>query len=394
MSEVQKAVPEGWEAISLGEVASVSSGSTPARNDETFWNGDIPWITTGEINYQDIYVSDETVTQKALDLTALRLFPAGGIVMAMYGQGATRGRVARLKIDAAMNQACAYIKPGGNTDSNFLYHLFCSNYEIFRDFGHGGNQKNLSGQLIKSFPILLPPLPEQIKIASILSEWDDSLSTLTRLIEAKRQQKRGLAEQLLTGRRRLPGFEGEWEEKRLGEIANVEMGSSPSSSAYNDAYEGLPLIQGNADIKRRLAVPRVYTSEITRTCEADDIILSVRAPVGTVAKTLAKACIGRGVAAIRSYGSQEFLYQLLESQENAWGSLMQGSTFESVTGKEVKGFPIRIPPLPEQIAIASVLSTLDAEISSLEALKSSIQKQKRGLMDVLLTGRVRVNTND
>ncbi|AZI45358.1 restriction endonuclease subunit S (plasmid) [Deinococcus psychrotolerans] len=266
--------------------------------------------------------------------------------------------------------------------------------EILESSSGGSGMKNVSQANFLNVPILLPPLPEQHKIAAILSAWDDALATLAHLIDTKRQQKRALAEQLLTGKRRLKGFEGEWKTGELGQFSSVEMGSSPSSSAYNSDKNGLPLIQGNADIKNRIAQPRTYTSEITRKCEAGDIILSVRAPVGQVAITFTDACIGRGVASIRAKEDQDFMYQLLIAKENSWGALIQGSTFESVTSKEVKSFLISLPPLPEQQAIASVLSTLDAELSALTRQQAAVQQQKRGLMDLLLTGRVRVKVDD
>ncbi|MFN6064002.1 MAG: restriction endonuclease subunit S, partial [Bacteroidota bacterium] len=101
---------------------------------------------------------------------------------------------------------------------------------------------------------------------------------------------------------RFPEFEkdGEWRPEKLSIIAEVIMGSSPSSSFYNENRIGLPLLQGNADIKNRLSAPRIYTTEVTKECEIDDILLSVRAPVGTVAKSLHNACIGRGISALRA----------------------------------------------------------------------------------------------
>ncbi|MFC6592079.1 restriction endonuclease subunit S [Deinococcus lacus] len=313
--------------------------------------------------------------------------PKGTIIVGRVGEKCGNVRVSEADCWVTDNALMVneYLRP---VDVSFIHHSL--DFAGLSQYRKKGGQPLITQSGIGIHRLFFPPLPEQRKIAAILSTWDDSLATLARLIAAKQQQKRGLAEALLTGKKRLPGFEGEWEVVRLGEVADVTMGSSPSSTAYNDTAQGLPLIQGNADIKNRIAKPRVYTSEITKECRAGDIILSVRAPVGSVALTSVRACIGRGVASIRSLGSQDFLYQALVFKENAWGNLMQGSTFESVTGKEVKDFPIPLPPLPEQRAIASVLSTLDGETSALTQLRAALEQQKRGLMDVLLTGRVRV----
>lgn len=110
------------------------------------------------------------------------------------------------------------------------------------------------------------------------------LEELDRLIAKKRDIKQATMQQLLTGQTRLPGFEEEWEVKRLGDLAEIVMGQSPSSSNYNVRGKGLPLIQGNADIANRLAIKRIFTTQITKRGQAGDILLSVRAPVGEVSK--------------------------------------------------------------------------------------------------------------
>ncbi|HRI01957.1 MAG TPA: restriction endonuclease subunit S, partial [Saprospiraceae bacterium] len=139
-------------------------------------------------------------------------------------------------------------------------------------------------------------------------------------------------ENILVPKLRFPDFlkKNDWDKKALKNVSEVIMGSSPSSASYNESKIGLPLLQGNADIKNRLSAPRIYTSEITKECQINDILLSVRAPVGTVAKSLHNACIGRGIAAIRAIdkNSQEYLYQWLISNEFAWQNISQGGTFD------------------------------------------------------------------
>ena len=160
----------------------------------------------------------------------------------------------------------------------------------------------------------------------------------------------------------------EWEVVKLGEVCSINMGQSPSSTSYNEEKVGSYLIQGNADIKNRESKPRQWTSEPTKYCSIGDILMTVRAPVGAIAKSLHDACIGRGVCSINTSSEDlEFLYQFLLSYEEKWKSLEQGSTFTAVNGADIKGVGIAIPPLPEQQKIASILSTVDnkiAEVSS------------------------------
>jgi len=186
---------------------------------------------------------------------------------------------------------------------------------------------------------------------------------------------------------RFPDFvkEGEWEKKTLNSVSEVIMGSSPSSSSYNENKTGLPLLQGNADIKNRLSVPRIYTSEVTKECEVDDILLSVRAPVGTVAKSLHKACIGRGISALRATkpNSQEYLYQWFFSYESSWQNISQGGTFDAVNSDDIRNLLLPIPKPQEQKKIAFCLSSLDEVIAGYSQKLELLKDHKKGLMQNL-----------
>jgi type I restriction enzyme M protein len=168
------AVDPDWPLVKIGEIASIRSGGTPDRSVDAYWGGDIPWIKTGQINYEVIAKAEEFITQAGLESSAARIFPAGTILMAMYGQGVTRGRVALLGINAATNQACAAIEvksPDINRD--FLYWALAGKYEHFRAISEsrGGNQSNLNAQLIREVAIPVPPLISQHRIvAEIASE--------------------------------------------------------------------------------------------------------------------------------------------------------------------------------------------------------------------------------
>lgn len=186
---------------------------------------------------------------------------------------------------------------------------------------------------------------------------------------------------------RFPEFidDGQWGMKKLKNISEVIMGSSPSSLSYNENGIGLPLLQGNADIKNRLSSPRIYTSEITKECKPEDILLSVRAPVGTVAKSLHKACIGRGISALRTFkeNSQEYLYQLLYSKESSWKKVSQGGTFDAVNSDDIKNLLLPIPSPNEQQKIASCLSSLDELITAQKEKLELLKNHKKGLMQNL-----------
>lgn len=253
--------------------------------------------------------------------------------------------------------------------------------------GGAGRNKTLGQEEFKRLKIPVPPVEHQLRTVNILSTADRAIERTKRLIEAKRKLKRALAQQLLTGQRRLPGFEGRWRICQLSEIATVVMGSSPPSSAYNPRREGLPLIQGNADTRNRRTSPRIWTSIVTKRCKEGDILMSVRAPVGEVSISAHLACIGRGMSAIRakSTTSHDFLYQEFLLLESQWFRLSQGSTFTAINGNDLRGLRIDIPEQPEeQTRIATVLSTADRSITLLEKKLAALGELKRGLMQKLL----------
>jgi len=274
--------------------------------------------------------------------------------------------------------------------SRFIYLFWAYSYGLTSD------RLRLYFNDFKSIPVNIPPLPEQIKTGNILSTWDKAIEKLEALITTKQKRKKALMQQLLTGKMRFAGFDGTWKETALSHIANVTMGSSPKSVAYNENSVGLPLIQGNADIKNRFSAPRIHTTEITKECKPEDILMSVRAPVGAIAKSIHHACIGRGICSItaRNGVDQQFLYHWFLAFEPKWASLSQGSTFESVNSADIKSLAIYMPiEEMEQQKIAAVLSAADNEITTHQTQLAALKQQKTGLMQQLLTGKKRVKVN-
>lgn len=180
----------------------------------------------------------------------------------------------------------------------------------------------------------------------------------------------------------------DWEVKTLGGIANIIMGQSPKSSFYNTQGDGLPLIQGNADITNRKTITRTFSSSIPKKGKTGDVIMSVRAPVGEIARAMFDCCLGRGVCGI-SY-ENDFLYHYLIYYEKSWVKLSKGSTFDSINSKEVNELQIPLPPLPEQTAIATALSDVDNLITSLNKIINKKRNIKQGTMQELLTGKKRL----
>lgn len=195
---------------------------------------------------------------------------------------------------------------------------------------------------------------------------------------------------------RFPEFGDNWEEKKLGNVTSIVMGQSPDSTSYNSNGIGLYLIQGNADIKKRKTLPRVWTDTPTKECKVGDIIMTVRAPVGAVAKSIHNACIGRGVCAIRNnqHSVSNYIYQFLLSFEKKWVKFEQGSTFTAVNTKDVKSLKLILPPVQEQQKIAAFLTAVDSKIEQLSKKKALLGEYKKGLMQQIFSQEIRFKADD
>ncbi|WP_407508437.1 restriction endonuclease subunit S [Elizabethkingia anophelis] len=380
-------IPEDWEVKKFNKFSKFYSGGTPLTSKSEYYGGEIPFIKSGEIYYDR---TEQFLTQEGLNNSSAKLVYRGDLLYALYG--ANSGEVAISQLEGAINQAILCIQQNKDeAETIYLYnYLKLEKSNIINKFLQGG-QGNLSADIIKNLQIPLPPLPEQKKIADCLSTWDSAIEKQNALINALTDRKKALMQQLLTGKKRLPGFSGEWKEVKLGEIAKITMGQSPDSKSYNDIEDGLYLIQGNADINNRQTNPRSWTNQPTKICNIGDIIMTVRAPVGAIAISKHYACIGRGVCAVKPKSNSEFLYYFLVNYENKWKTYEQGSTFTAVNSSDIKNIKLVVPKsLSEQTAIAEILATADRELQLQKEKLAQLQTQKKGLMQVLLTGKKRL----
>lgn len=184
-------VPESWEVASLGSHHIVVSGGTPSRSNPAFWKGgSIPWAKTTEVDYCVINETEECITPHGLEKSAAKVLPAGTLLMAMYGQGVTRGKVAILGIEAACNQACAAITANDEAVlPRYLYHFLSWRYEAIRSLAHGGQQQNLNLEIVRDLPLAYPQTQdEQYDIVTILDALDRKI--------ALHRQKRAVLEEL------------------------------------------------------------------------------------------------------------------------------------------------------------------------------------------------------
>ena len=375
-------IPVDWEVKTLGDVGEVKM-CRRVFNQETKSEGVIPFYKIGTFGKEaDAYISQELYDNYRQRFS----FPKTGDVL--ISAAGTIGRTMVYDGEPAYYQDSNIVwidNKEGLVLNKYLYYVL----QVAKYNTEGGTIQRLYNSILKNTKFICPTKSEQTAIATALSDTDALIENLEKLIAKKRSIKQGMMQELLTGSIRLDGFEKKWLNVSLGEISEITMGQSPQSKYYNTKGLGLPLVQGNADIEDRKTIIRIHTTEITKIGEPGTTIMSVRAPVGEVAKTNFRCCLGRGVCAIKY--KNDFLYHLLIYLEDSWGKYSTGSTFDSINSSQVKNLEIYIPSdFSEQVAIASIFNDIDEEIETLEQKLYKYKMIKEGMMQSLLTGKIRL----
>lgn len=250
-------LPDGWRWAKLGDVCHTTSGGTPSRSVPSYYEGDIPWVKSGELNDASIDDTQEKITIKALEESSAKAFPSGTLLIALYG--ATVGKLGVLEVDAATNQAVCAIFTGDDVERDYLFFYLLGHREVLLQDSFGGAQPNISQKIVRSIELPLPPLDEQKRIAAIL---EDKMATI--------DQARAAAEGQLEAAQALPAaylravFDSaeaqEWPKRRLGDLALL----GPDNGVFKRRSEfgsGVPIVNVS-DLYRSLAVNLAQTERV------------------------------------------------------------------------------------------------------------------------------------
>ncbi|HCE5202906.1 TPA: restriction endonuclease subunit S [Vibrio parahaemolyticus] len=386
-------VPNGWKKSTVGSIAKVTSGGTPSRKNDSFWNGDIPWVTTSEVKFGVIVDTEQKITKQGLDNSSAKLFPKDTILMAMYGQGKTRGQVAKLGIEASTNQACAALLLNKEHDVEYYYQYLISQYDNIRELANSGGQQNLSAGIIKDISVPVPPLPEQRKIAQILSTWDKAISTTEKLIDTSKQQKKALMQQLLTGKKRLVDpetgkvFEGDWVLTTVDEMCNVGRGRVISKKEISENSGIYPVYSSqtlNNGVMGQIGTFDFEGEYATWTTDGVN--------AGTVFYRTGKFNCTNVCGTLQPKNKAELSTQFLALALSLEAFKYVSHTLANpkLMNNVMKTVSFKIPQFSEQQKIASVLTAADKEIELLNAKLAHLKQEKKALMQQLLTGKRRV----
>lgn len=386
-----------WGVTKIGAVSSTFSGGTPSTARAEYYGGDIPWIASAELNQGRISSVKGRISKLGLDRSSAKLVEPGTPLIALYG--ATAGVPAIAGIRGAINQAVLAMVPKG-IDAEFLFQWLKANRDQIIDRYTQGGQPNLSGAIVRSIEVPLPPLPEQRRIAGALRDADDLVAALERIIVKKQAIKHGMMQQLLTGRTRLPGFTDPWREVSIDRLAVVDPDALSASTDPKTRINYISL----EDVSRGELLGSSELTFSVAPSRARRIVRDQDVLFGTVRPNLQSHLLYRGglrnpvastgFAVVRSGANAEpaFLFYLLMSDRAAVqiDGIIAGSNYPAVSSGDVRRLTFATPHIDEQRAISAVLLDTDEDITVLRSRLTKARAIKTGMMQQLLTGRTRL----
>ncbi|CAA0164333.1 conserved hypothetical protein [Tenacibaculum maritimum] len=403
-------VPTDWITCQFQEVLTgFSSGMTPYRAIPEYYKGNIPWITSGELNYNVITDTIEKITQEAVVKTNLKILPKGTFLMAITGLEAagTRGSCAITGVEATTNQSCMALFPKeGKIETNYLYHFYVMyGNDLAFKFCQGSKQQSYTGRIVKILPINLPPtLKEQKAIATALSDVDDLIASLEDLIAKKQAIKQGAMQQLLIPKEH-------WVKTCLVELAENKKSRFDDGDWIESEHiisQGVRLIQtGNIGIGSFLDKGnKKYISEESFNQLNCKEVLTGDLLVCRLAEPAGRACIMPNIGEQKvitsvdvsifrgneSLVSREFLSQIFTTKSwfNKVLEKVGGTTHKRISRGALGKIEIELPQKKEQDKTAKILSDMDGELEQLETKKAKYQQLKQGMLQELLTGNTRL----
>ena len=393
---------EGY--VALGDITRWLSGGTPSRAVESYWKGQIPWISASTLKKVEVAESDQCVTVEAV-ASGSKMAPIDSTLLLVRGSALHNEiRAGIVRYPVCFNQDVKALIPSKSVYPVYLtYSILGNEKELLKLVSSAGNTAGvLDTKLVQSFRIWLPPLEEQRAIATALSDVDSLLEELDRLIAKKRDIKQATMQQLLPGQTRLPGFEGDWEVRTLSSIADIRSGGTPSTS--NSAFwngdvpwctpTDITSLKGRkylSTTERKISIFGLKDSS-AELIPSGSTIMTTRATIGECAINVVPMATNQGFKnLVPRCVNGEFLYYLMTTQKNRLVQLCAGSTFLEIGKKQLDQLELFIPnDQGEQEAIATTLSKMDSELHALEKRHRKTEALKKAMRQELLTGRTRL----
>ena len=407
-------IPEDWDDISLGDkTIKVGSGITPRGGEKRYKSEGLPFIRSQNIGWGILLMDDivfiDNETHESFKSTEIE---KEDIFLNITGASIGRSAIADENvIGGNVNQhVCIIRTKKDQLNPEYLMYFLLSDQgqKQIDSFQAGGNRQGLNFGQIRSFNLSLPPLPEQTAIAAALSDTDALITALERLIAKKRDIKQAAMQELLTGRRRLPGFDGDWTKKKMLEVGITYSGLTGKTK--EDFTEGQYPYISFLNVMKNVAIDinmpdhvNIRSNESQNQVKKGDLFFNVSSEtpeeVGMCSALLEDLsnvylnsfCFGFRLFKVHDPNPLFLTYWFRsDSGRNTIYSLAQGSTRYNISKTNLMQLEIPYPPLPEQTAIATILSDMDAGIAELERKRDKVRNIKEGMMQELLTGRIRL----
>jgi type I restriction enzyme S subunit len=390
---------KSWRATTLGDECEIVSGSTPKTSDRSYWDGDIPWLTPADLSKWDgVYIDGGAryITKAGLDSCSARLFPRNTVLMSSR---APIGYTAIAAREMCTNQGFKSMLPSSTIHPEWLrYYIEYALPEI-KAMSSGTTFAEISGKKLGTLPLLLPPVEEQKRIVEALDRILVSIEAANdELIDT--EHKAGLLRlsilnhYLTKDSGSEAGSSDHWKTMHLSDAATVTMGQSPPGSTYNKAGQGTPFFQGKTEFGDKHPTVRQWTTAGRKFAEPGDILMSVRAPVGPTNIADCHCAIGRGLASIRAqdFVDQQYLILVLKNIEASIQARGKGTTFEAISGEELRNTEVHLPPVETQrIIVQRVSASLDNLKEVIEKLNSerrSLVQLRRSVLHKAFTGQL------
>lgn len=384
-------IPEDWEVLQLSKLVYIDKSSLSSKTDpEEILN----YVSLSDISEGRI-VSNEYKFLEAPS-RARRVTVKGDLLLATVRPNLKNFAI--VQSDNLIASTGFAVLTEKKANNGFIYHYLFSvlSERQFHNLTVGSNYPALNSSDIKTFKIVTPPLPEQKAIATCLTTWDTAITKLNALIKTKQQLKKALMQQLLSGKKRLAGFSGEWEETRLGnylEQSSKKVTLENVYEVFTSARRGLVkqseyYESGRLSSKSSIGFNIIKVNELTYRSRTDDG--SFKFNLNTLG---IDGCVSKYYPVLKSITSIAFFNYFLNFYNKKIGLFATGSSQLVLSFKELSKISFKLPEAEEQTAIAEVLNTADQEIELLITQRNQLQLQKKGLMQQLLTGKKRLTIN-
>lgn len=404
-------IPQDWVVKKIGEFTDVVTGATPSTHIAKYWdNGTIRWMSSGEVNLKYVREVKGRITEEGYNSTSTHIVPSRSVLIGLAGQGKTRGTAAFNLVKLCTNQSIGSILPNDLYESLYLYHFLDSMYNDLRLLSAGdGGRGGLNKQLLLGYKVKLPTsIEEQRRIAEALLDIDQLLDAMDAQIAKKQAIKTGAMQQLLTGKTRLAGFTEPWIEKRVGTIGYTYAGLTGKTKEDfgrgNSQYITFLNVLNNPVLNPSL-FENVNVSSVEKQNKAhkNDLFFNTSSEtpeeVGICSVLdveidnlyLNSFCFGFRITDPNVYGKYLAYFWRSACGREIMTALAQGATRYNLSKVYFNAAVISLPSqIEEQVAIAEVLSNMDAEIQALQDERNKYALIKQGMMQELLTGKTRI----